>query len=292
MKTIAVLTDFSERSEHAAVYALQIAKKIKADILLYNAFMTPATADTQTAWPAEDYDEIKTYTQRKLNALSRKLEDELREKSFPGSYLPAINYQCEEGVIANNIADLEENKNIVLIVLATHGADDVSAFLMGNNCRQVIDAASTPLLIVPENCSEKNVEKFVFATDLVHNDIDYIRALSTLAKQFSAEIMVANVNQHIPLNAEHEKAVVKFKNEIITKINYGRVYYRNIPNNNIKSGLDWLIENVRFDILVMVHRKGDLSDFVFKSSITEKMADRACIPLLVYPYPVSSLPVF
>ena len=68
------------------------------------------------------------------------------------------------------------------------------------------------------------------------------------------------------------------------KINYSRVYYRNIPNENVKKGLDWLIENVTFDILVMVHRKSALSDFFFKSSITKKIADHTYLPLLVYPY--------
>jgi len=294
MKTIAVLTDFSKRSEHAALYALQIATKIKADVLLFNAFLVPAeTLDgNHHAWPVEDYDEVEKSTEKKLIALSRQLENELREKSFPGAHLPSISYQCEEGAIANNIAGLEENKNIVLMVLATHGIDDVSAFLMGNNCRQIIDAASTPLLIIPENCALKNFEKFAFATDIVHNDINYISSLTSLAKQFSAEILVANVNQHAPLTKEHESAVNSFKKEIMHKINYSRVYYRNIPNENVKKGLDWLIENVKFDMLVMVHRKGDLSDFFFKSSITKKIADHTYLPLLVYPYPVKFVPGF
>lgn len=294
MKTIAVLTDFSGRSEHAAMFALHLAQKIKANVLLFNAFEVPAYAvnSTQNDWPADDYNEIKKATDDKLISLCRKLEDEIKGKSFPGTYLPAITCRCEEGAIANNIADIEEDKNVVLIVLATHGVDDISAFMMGNNCRQVIDAASVPLLIIPENYAIKNIEKFVFATDLIHNDIDYINSVATFAKQFSAEILIANINQHTPLNEEHEKAVNLFKEEIVHKINYGRVYYRNIPKDNVKMGLDWLIENVKFDILVMVHRKDDLSDFFFKSSITKKIADHAYIPLLVYPYPVTSVPSF
>ncbi|HEY8783539.1 MAG TPA: universal stress protein [Mucilaginibacter sp.] len=294
MKTIAVLTDFSRRSEHAAMYALHIARKIKADVLLYNAFLVPASSPhaADHGWPAEDYDEIKKSTEKKLNALARKLKNELKEDSFPWNYLPAINYQCEEGAIANNIAELEEDKSLVLIVMATHGTDDISAFMMGNNCRQVIDAASTPLLIVPENCSIKNIEKFTFAMDIVHNDIEYIKSLSTLAKLFSAELLIANVSRHSHATEDHQMAINAFKKEIMHKINYSRVYYRNIPNDNVKEGLDWLIENIRFDILVMVHRKGDLSDFFFKPSITKKIADHAYIPLLVYPYPVSVVPEF
>ncbi len=294
MKTIAVLTDFSKRSEHAAMYALQLAKKIKADILLFNAFMVPAEKSNgkQSAWPPEDYDEVQKKTKKRLIALRGKLEGELEEKSSPGAYLPAISYQCEEGAVANNIAGLEENRDIVLMILATHGADDISAFLMGNNCSQVIDAASTPLLIIPEGCRIKNIEKFAFATDIVHNDIDYISSMASLAKHFSAEILVANVNHHAPLTKEHENAINAFKKEIMQKINYSKVYYRNIPNESVQNGLDWMMENIKFDILVMVHRKGDLSDFFFKSSITKKIADHAYIPLLVYPYPVTSVPSF
>ncbi len=54
MKTIAVLTDLSERSIHAARYALHLAKKINADVLLFNAFLVPADmvmAAGQIAWP-------------------------------------------------------------------------------------------------------------------------------------------------------------------------------------------------------------------------------------------------
>ncbi len=294
MKTIAVLTDFSKRSEHAALYALHLAQKIKADVLLFNAFQVPADNlnSKQGEWPVEDYDEVAKSTEKKLEVLCEKLKNEVKENSFPGTYLPALSYQCEEGAIANNMANLEENKNIVLIVLATHGVDNASAFLMGNNCRQIIDAASIPLLIIPENCAIKNIEKFAFATDIVHNDVDYIRSLASLAKQFWAEILVANVNQHAPLTKDHEDAVTAFKKEVMRKINYGRVYYRNIPNENVKKGLDWLIEYVKFDILVMVHRKEDPSDFFFKSSITKKIADHIYLPLLVYPYPATSLPIF
>jgi len=294
MKTIAVLTDFSQRSEHAARYALQIAKKIKADVLLFNAFYVPANLPNpaQVGWPVDDYEDTRKKTEKRLLLLSRKLETEMKEESFPGVHLPQISYHCEEGSIANNIAGIEEDKNIVLIVLATHGADDMPAFMMGNNCRQVIDTATVPLLIVPGNCNIKNIEKFAFATDIVHNDTAYIKSLASLARQFSAEIMVVNVNQNISFSNEREIQINLFKDEVVHKINYGRVYYRSIPNSNIKKGLDWLMENIKFDILVMVHRKGNLLDFFFKSSMTKKIADHTNIPLLVYPYPVSSIPAF
>ncbi|MEO3402861.1 universal stress protein [Mucilaginibacter sp. CAU 1740] len=38
MKKIAVLTDFSERAYHAAEYALSLAARLQANVLLYHAF--------------------------------------------------------------------------------------------------------------------------------------------------------------------------------------------------------------------------------------------------------------
>jgi len=44
MKTILVLTDFSQPAYNAAAYALQLAKYRKADIELAHAFKVPAEA--------------------------------------------------------------------------------------------------------------------------------------------------------------------------------------------------------------------------------------------------------
>lgn len=290
MKTIAVLTDFSDRSEQAARYALHLAQKIKANVLLFNAFLVPSDTPLagEVVWPLVDYNEVKKSSQNSLIALCNKLELELKDKRSAGTFLPSVSYQCEEGAIANAITELEEDKNIVLLVLATHGADDMSAFMMGNNCRQVIDTAKLPLLIVPEGSAIKSIEKFAFATDFTSDDLEYINSLVSLAKQFAAEIMVTNVNQ----DGEHKNASNLFTDKIASKVHYGRIYYQNINDHSAKRGLQWLVENFRFDMLVMVHRKSGFFEFFFKSSITKKIADRTSIPLLVYPYPASRIPLF
>ncbi|HVV54403.1 MAG TPA: universal stress protein [Mucilaginibacter sp.] len=294
MKTIAVLTDFSERAEHAAVYALQLAKKIKANILLFNAFIVPADTPMagQLVWPVSDYEEIKKDTEKGLAKLAKKFEKELKEQHTIGAFLPAVSYQCEEGAVANNIAALEENRDIIMLVMATHGADEISAFMFGNNCRQVIDAATVPVLIVPSKARIRNIEKFAFATDITYSDVQYIRSLSGLAKRFSAEVMITNVSPDNPLDSQRDTAVRLFMEDVAKEVDYSKINYLSIPNNSVKKGLEWLIENVKFDILVMVHRKSTFFEFLFRSSMTKKIADHTVVPLLVYPYPASSVPSF
>lgn len=292
MKTIAVLTDFSARAEHAARYALHLAKKVKANILLYNAFLVPSDTPlaAQVAWPMVDYNEVKSDAEKTLKALVKKLEGELKEDHFPGAFLPAVSYQCDEGSIANNIAGLEENGDISLLVLATHGSDEISAFMFGNNCRQVIGAANTPVLIVPEKTPLSNIEKIAFATDITYTDVEYVKSLSKLAEKFDAEITITNVNPDNPLDSEHNAAVRLFMNDIEHDVDYRKITFKSVPGSNVKKGLEWLIENIKFDMLVMVHRKSTMFELLFRPSVTKKIAGRVDIPLLVYPYPAVSIP--
>jgi nucleotide-binding universal stress UspA family protein len=293
MKTIAVLTDFSARAEHACRYALGLAKKIKANVLLFNSFLVPADVPmaAQVAWPTVDYNEIKKQTERNLAELRKKLEHEIKNEHQPGTFLPAISWQCEEGAIANNIPELEENRDIALLVMATHGTDQLSAFMFGNNCRNVIDTATLPLLIIPETSPLDELKRIVFATDVTYTDVQYIKALAEFAKQVSAEITISNVNPDNPLDSDHDNAVRLFMNDVEQDVDYDQINFRSIPNGNVKKGLEWLLENAKFDMLVMVHRKSNLFELIFKSSITKKIADRVDIPLLVYPYPATVVPL-
>ncbi len=289
MKTIAVLTDFSERSEHAAKYALHLAQKIKANVLLYNSFLVPAdipTAAAQVAWPVNEYDEIKSDTEKSLTKLCNKLKHEVKSKTMPEIFVPEITCRYQEGIVANTLPSLEGDKNIVLLVAGTHGSDAISTFILGNNCLELIDDTKFPLLLVPENAPIEDIKKIVFATDLDTSDVKYINALAGLAHKFHANILVANVSPETSPDAKHNKTENSFMQQMVLKVNYRRLSYHNIPDQNVKKGLTWVLENEKPDLLVMVHRKsGSLFDFFFKSSITKKIATNINTPLLVYPYP-------
>jgi hypothetical protein len=175
--------------------------------------------------------------------------------------------------------------------MATHGADEISAFMFGNNCRQVIDTAVVPILIIPETSRIGDISHLVFATDVTYTDVQYIKALAEFAKQVSAEITISNVNPDNPLDSQHDAAVRLFMNDVEQDVDYDHINFRSVANSNVKKGLEWLLENANFDMLVMVHRKSSLFELIFRSSMTKKIVDRVDIPLLVYPYPATVIPI-
>jgi nucleotide-binding universal stress UspA family protein len=294
MKTIAVLIDFSTRSEHAAEYALHLAKKIKANILLFNAFMIPAdmAMAATLAWPVDEYKEIKSDSKKSLQNLCDKLKHHIKEGPVTGTFTPEITCRSEEGPVENTLPLLEQNQNIFLLVAGTHGADAISTFALGNNCRELIDDTKLPLLLIPENAPIENIDKIVFATDLDPNDIKYINAVTGLANEFSAHIIIGNVNAEVSVDIDHNMAENAFMQQMVLNVSYRRISYRNFPNQNVKRGLVWVLENEKPDMMVMVHRKNSLFDLLFKSSVTKKIADKTTVPLLVYPYPMDWVPAF
>ncbi len=63
MKTILVLTDFSINANYVAQYALELAQKIEANLLVCNIYEVPAGEETtdRNSWPLRPCEENSVY---------------------------------------------------------------------------------------------------------------------------------------------------------------------------------------------------------------------------------------
>src|SRR5476651_1186843 len=77
MKTILVPTDFSDNATHAAEYAYDLAKQLKAKMILCNAFIVPAEMPEagMVIWPMDDYQHIMDDSLDELKKLSARLQN-------------------------------------------------------------------------------------------------------------------------------------------------------------------------------------------------------------------------
>jgi hypothetical protein len=81
MKTILVMTDFTVRADNAAQYAVALAQKIEADLLLCNVFFVPTREeDLQVTWPANEYKTMEVSSEFNLRTLKNKLGKQLNSK--------------------------------------------------------------------------------------------------------------------------------------------------------------------------------------------------------------------
>ncbi|RFZ85307.1 universal stress protein [Mucilaginibacter terrenus] len=275
MKTILVPTDFSPSATNAANYALEVARKVKANIKLCNAIKVPeeAVMAAQVVWPMPDADDLKDKSDAELNYLVTTLERQLDNQEE--GFRPHIHHTTGFGDVTDFVRNLVSDDDVNLVVMGMSGANVFSRFALGSNSRELISKAGFPLLLVPKAYKYRPIKKIAFATDLSEADIDILQSLAGFARYYNAEILISHVLQ-VP--DQDQKLIDSFLSDVTCKVDYPNIYYRSLQSTGVNEGLQWLTENGIIDMIVMVHRNNS-----FFNSHSQKLAVNTKVPLMVLP---------
>jgi len=283
MKTFMIPTDFSANATHAAEYGYNLAKQIKANIILCNAVIVPAELPQAglVVWPSDEYDMLMDESSSELRMLKSRLE----ANETSGVIKPAIALISKAGMVSDVVNGIAQTQQIDLKIIGPHTNNGLSGFVLGNHARKIIDNALVPIMLVPKEAQLKPIKNIAFATDFTNpaEDLEYIYKLIEFARPIGAEILLTHVYNENTENSDFLNRVNQLVLQLSNKANYPHVYYRLIKNKQTEKGLAWLCENGNIDILAMVHRKHNFLSFLVSGSHTHKMADNISIPLLVFP---------
>ena len=137
-----VPTDFSEDSEQAARYAVELAKRFQAEIHCVHVVDIPADLLSTSAYymtgPSEQFiDQIREESKKNLEA-------------FADNNLEGVQVQTAflEGSPFVEIIRYARNQQIDLVVIATHGRTGLKHVLFGSVAEKVVRKAPCPVLVV------------------------------------------------------------------------------------------------------------------------------------------------
>ncbi|MBC6110954.1 universal stress protein [Pedobacter fastidiosus] len=281
MKKILIATDFSVAADDAARYAIELAIKLKSDVILINAAPVSTDSPVEVLWPIEDYQTLIKRTDIRLKDLSKTLLESI-PVTESSEALPKISIKSDLSSVSDLLRETVQKENIGFAVMGLSGAGNMKRFILGSSSRDVIDSADYPVLLIPKGTAFKPIRKIAFATDLVLNDMDSIQILASFASLLNAELIIVHV---IGRNIDKDLTgrIDAFMGELKKRINYERIYFENVYRVKVEDGLDWLKDHGEMDLLVMIHRKhGIMNDFV-NGSHAQKMARQTKLPLLVMP---------
>jgi nucleotide-binding universal stress UspA family protein len=146
LKRILVPTDFSEHSEHAAAYAVELAKRFQAEeVHCLHVSDIPAdllaTSGYYMTGPSEEFiEQIRTESKKSLEEFARK---NLQGLTVTTAFL--------EGRPFVEICRYAHEKEIELVVIATHGRTGIKHALFGSVAEKVVRKAPCPVLVVRPN---------------------------------------------------------------------------------------------------------------------------------------------
>lgn len=281
MKTILVPTDFSEAANHALDHAVVLAKQLHARLLLANAILVPIPVVTPAGIdiPFEGTGEILDSTLGQLQAIKKCIEkaessDILKpplQVSVAAGFGPPFAY----------IAKLAGQQAAGLVVAGRSGAGAMHRFFLGSTSRDLINVSAFPVLLIPLQAPLRPVCNIVFVSDLSATDIDAIRILVPLARTMGAKIRIAHIcGEHdTALSSKIETFMARAKDEC-TDV---ELHYQSVYNRAEEEGFEWLLEHMKVDWFVMVHRHHGFLNTIFKEGYCQKMAKQSTVPVLVIP---------
>lgn len=270
MKTILVPVDFSETSINAVRYAAQLAVQINGKVMMLHAYQYPVIHPMDKGMELTD-EGVKEINLKELARIKHIVESEIP--------LVKLEYIVINGILSGVINVFAENFRTDLIVMGLSGAGKVKELLIGSNTLDVASNTRIPVIIVPEKCKFRSVEKIVLATDfrdVVENipDTQVKRFLSATG----ARLHIVNVDYH------HEYATVDtpFQSSMIEAMFQSwSPEYHFVEDYNVQEGLSRYVEENDINILIAVPHKHNVLHKLFMPSHTRQLVFHSKVPVMV-----------
>jgi nucleotide-binding universal stress UspA family protein len=140
IKKILVPVDFTESSNHALYYAVDLAVALGAAVSLLHVFEPPvySMADAVIVAPPEMVAEISDKAQQMLDSTMNS-----HRKRCPG-----ISGSVVKGAAWEEIGRVAVEQNADLIVMGTHGRRGLSRAILGSVAERVVRTSKVPVLTV------------------------------------------------------------------------------------------------------------------------------------------------
>ena len=140
LKKVIVPLDGSPLAETVLPYVVDLAKKMRLEVVLVRAYALP----TSTA------DEYQTYTDELIGLIEAEARDYLAEKikEAKGKGLENVSSVVNVGYGAEEIITLARNTPDNFIAMSTHGRSGVKRFVLGSVTDRVVRHSGDPVLII------------------------------------------------------------------------------------------------------------------------------------------------
>ncbi|HEY0060014.1 MAG TPA: universal stress protein [Flavisolibacter sp.] len=274
MKKLLVPTDYSPTADKAFAYALSLAKKAGAEILLLHCMTLPSPPLT------EDHEELDKRSDELERAALRKLDD---YKLFALGQSVQVQAMTKSGTLVETIIATASEYNADFIVMGTLGTTGLNTMIFGTHTAAVIARSSLPVIAVPSDYNRAAPNCILLAVENVHEDPAVFKPLIELANVLGAEVKTLTFSDDKTDGVyilEHAWTAASIKRKLETSLAGAPVESVHVSGSDFHQTLQQYIREHNIDLLVMITHKRSFLQNLFHFSMTRQMAYHTEIPLL------------
>lgn len=281
MKKILVPTDFSEVSENALRFAIEIAKKQEASITLFNSIHFDYFHDFQYATTS-----LQTMIEEVQQSVQERMEEFLKKYKNEGveidSYIDATN-------LITQIKEMVEVERYELVVVGTSGCSGLEEVFVGSNTEKIVRHTPCPVISVPLGYELHQIKKILIPIDIREIKDTFLRQIAQLQHQFGSEIEFLWVKT--PHHIENEERVAVELNELIKSYDIQDFKFTIVRNVFPSDGILIHADNAKADMIAMAtHARRGIAHWL-SGSLTEDTLNHIQVPVWTFKIQKSEKPI-
>lgn len=199
MKTILVGVDFTKSAENTINYAIEVAKKSEAKVLLFHALTAPVV-HTTSGLIFMDAEGFMKNDEKKMEEMQKQLS-----KKHPNI---KIDIELTYDSIRERVSKLSKKNKISLTVLGLETKSKISKFIYGTTSADLTGKIDCPIITVPEKYKHHDIKKILIAIDnkesissglskRIHSTINFIGAKAEFVHiKTEDELELGEKNRH------------------------------------------------------------------------------------------------
>ena len=270
MKTIFIVTDFSDASHNASRYGIELADFFGAGVVLFNAYSVPVSIPE--TYVVIDPGDIRKSAEEKLQAEVLKLRKSTSQK---------IEILAEEGVAADIIISTAKKYDDCLIVCGMKGEGKSIKKVFGSTVTALARKSSIPMLVVPSDAIYAPIHNIALASDIdIETDIHTVDMLQDIGEKSGAKLYVVRVI----------KDTMDEVQELMNRSERMRHHLKSLDpefvfphSNNIGEALQDFVKEYNVQLLAMIPHHHNIMERLLFHSETKQLIFHTHVPLLVLP---------
>lgn len=273
MKRLLVPIDFSTNTDHLLSYAIEIAAKSKAKLILAHVFW-------KTIYSFETPAEIRTKEAGIRQECLKKMEELENSFAFAGKRLK-MECVVRNGFVANEIVSLVNEMNIDMVVMGTKTDCITEEALLKTITTEVIEKTSCPILVVPKGSNYHGIKKIASAINYHDSDLLHTIELTHIAGLFGAEITLFHVSE-----AAYESVGVNRLGLLQSKVHdhtyYEKMYTKELEGTDPVHTMNDYVDKTQADLLVMASPRRNFFGQASGRNYAKQMTCHTRVPLLIF----------
>jgi nucleotide-binding universal stress UspA family protein len=282
---ILVPTDFSTGSEYACQYAIQMARKLSAEVKILHVYENPiidvsvkesATFEAYAMHLRKEMEKkaregIVTFTQRMKAYMESEGIGQIR-----------LHSTITMGNIIRRIRKVSENYQPDLVVLGTVGKREAPKSILAGVSEEIIKRLNIPVYAIPGSFDKSYFEeiRILYATDFNESDNSSLNRLLKIVEPFDTRITCIHIDSS--LNPSSETKMNQLNDMLRKEYGLHKIECCLIEDEDVYHGIKIFAEKNHINLLSMTTQKRGIFETLFKPNLFKKILQESNLPILIF----------